>query len=133
MIDEGSRITQGSRDASSWNGPRRSFVGICPRAVSTILDVGGATGVHAQWLAADGHDVHVVDLVPATSKRSAWRRVPQRRAASPPKSAMPGTSLLPTRASTPRCVLGPLYHLTDRKTTGSGRWPRRAVWCNPAV
>jgi SAM-dependent methyltransferase len=33
-------------------------------APSVVLDVGGATGVHAGWLAGDGHVVHVVDLVP---------------------------------------------------------------------
>jgi SAM-dependent methyltransferase len=31
---------------------------------ATVLDVGGATGVHAAWLAGDGHRVHVVDPVP---------------------------------------------------------------------
>jgi len=36
-----------------------------------ILDVGGATGVHAEWLAADGHQVHVIDLVPAHVAASA--------------------------------------------------------------
>src|SRR3712207_8247911 len=30
-----------------------------------VLDVGGGEGVHAAWLAADGHDVHLVDPVPA--------------------------------------------------------------------
>ncbi|MEU7900263.1 winged helix-turn-helix domain-containing protein [Nonomuraea sp. NPDC049152] len=30
-----------------------------------ILDVGGGTGVRAQWLAADGYEVHPVDPVPA--------------------------------------------------------------------
>jgi ubiquinone/menaquinone biosynthesis C-methylase UbiE len=30
----------------------------------TVVDVGGGTGVYALWLAGQGHDVHVVDLVP---------------------------------------------------------------------
>lgn len=30
-----------------------------------ILDVGGGAGVHPQWLAADGYEVHLVDPVPA--------------------------------------------------------------------
>lgn len=34
-----------------------------PVPPATILDVGGATGVHARWLAADGHSVHLVDPV----------------------------------------------------------------------
>lgn len=28
---------------------------------SHVLDVGGASGVHAEWIAADGHLVHVND------------------------------------------------------------------------
>ena len=30
---------------------------------STILDIGGATGAHAAWLTADGHQVTLVDPV----------------------------------------------------------------------
>ena len=30
-----------------------------------VLDVGGATGVHAEWLLAEGHQVHLVDPVDA--------------------------------------------------------------------
>jgi 2-polyprenyl-3-methyl-5-hydroxy-6-metoxy-1,4-benzoquinol methylase len=29
-----------------------------------VLDVGGGSGVHAQWLAAGGYPVHLVDPVP---------------------------------------------------------------------
>jgi 2-polyprenyl-3-methyl-5-hydroxy-6-metoxy-1,4-benzoquinol methylase len=29
-----------------------------------VLDVGGATGIHARWLARDGHQVHVIDPIP---------------------------------------------------------------------
>ena len=35
-----------------------------PTAPARIADVGGGTGVHARWLAADGHEVWVVDPVP---------------------------------------------------------------------
>jgi SAM-dependent methyltransferase len=34
-----------------------------PEAPARVLDVGGATGIHAAWLAEDGYDVHVVDLI----------------------------------------------------------------------
>ena len=30
-----------------------------------IADIGGATGAYSFWLAALGHEVHLVDLVPA--------------------------------------------------------------------
>ncbi|MDQ1532909.1 MAG: hypothetical protein QOF28_670 [Actinomycetota bacterium] len=35
-----------------------------PKSPAAILDVGGATGVHAAWLAADGYRVHIVDMTP---------------------------------------------------------------------
>ncbi|QQQ76328.1 hypothetical protein IOD16_35805 [Saccharothrix sp. 6-C] len=39
----------------------RRFVG----RRAQVLHVGGATGVHAGWLAQDGHDVVVVDAMPS--------------------------------------------------------------------
>ena len=35
-----------------------------PPPPARVLDVGGATGVHASWLAGDGYRVHLVDLAP---------------------------------------------------------------------
>src|SRR6478752_8094292 len=35
-----------------------------------VLDVGGATGVHAEWLLDDGHTVHLVDLLPGHVARA---------------------------------------------------------------
>src|SRR5690349_15988180 len=35
-----------------------------PPAPASVLDVGGATGRYAGWLAAAGYPVHVVDPVP---------------------------------------------------------------------
>ena len=46
-----------------------------PPAPLRILDVGGATGVHARWLAEDGHDVHVVDPVRAHVEQARAQRV----------------------------------------------------------
>src|SRR5262252_6539341 len=34
-----------------------------PRPPGFVLDVGGASGVHAAWLARDGYSVHVVDPI----------------------------------------------------------------------
>src|SRR5262245_16058903 len=35
-----------------------------PSAPSTVLDVGGAAGVYALWLAEIGHHVHLLDASP---------------------------------------------------------------------
>lgn len=35
-----------------------------PPPPARVLDLGGGTGVHAEWLLADGYDVHLIDVVP---------------------------------------------------------------------
>jgi 2-polyprenyl-3-methyl-5-hydroxy-6-metoxy-1,4-benzoquinol methylase len=82
-----------------------------PRPPADILDVGGATGVHAAWLATDGYRVHIVDLVP--------RHVEKARAdlESLGVTAELGDARdLSAADSSFDAVLlfGPLYHLTDR-------------------
>ncbi|MFD1145839.1 class I SAM-dependent methyltransferase [Saccharothrix hoggarensis] len=78
---------------------------LAPR--SRVLDVGGATGVHAEWLAADGHDVLVVDPVPSHVEAAA---------ALPGVSAVVGDARdLPDDGPFDVVLLlGPLYHLLER-------------------
>jgi SAM-dependent methyltransferase len=78
-----------------------------PGAGSRILDVGGATGIHAAWLAADGHQVHVVDPVPTHVAAAA--QLPGVTAA-----VGDARSLEAADASFDVVMLmGPLYHLTE--------------------
>lgn len=82
-----------------------------PRPGLRILDVGGATGVHAEWLLADGHEVHLIDPVvshvtQASESLSAFRGF----------SAEVGDArtLTVDDASFDVVLLfGPLYHLTE--------------------
>jgi SAM-dependent methyltransferase len=81
----------------------------------TVLDVGGAAGRYACWLAAEGHLVHLVDALPL--------HVEQALAAS---AAQPERPLASARVGDARrlggedgrvdavLLLGPLYHLTER-------------------
>ncbi|MEV6232682.1 class I SAM-dependent methyltransferase [Saccharopolyspora shandongensis] len=73
-----------------------------------VLDVGGGTGVHARWLAAEGHSVHVVDPVASHVEAAA---------------AIAGVTAELGDARNLTCpddgadvvlLLGPLYHLIDR-------------------
>ncbi|MBN2003601.1 MAG: methyltransferase domain-containing protein [Anaerolineae bacterium] len=86
-----------------------------PAAPSVVVDVGGATGVYAFWLASLGYEAHLVDIVP--------RHIEQAREAA----QTPGSpQLASARVGDARALdfadnfadavwlHGPLYHLTDR-------------------
>lgn len=87
---------------------------VLPPPPTTVLDVGGAAGVHALWLAARGYEVHLVDAVPL--------HVEQARAASQGAvRPLAGVTLgdareLPWPDAHFDAVLlfGPLYHLVER-------------------
>lgn len=87
---------------------------VLPPAPATVLDVGGAAGVHALWLATQGYEVHLVDAVPL--------HVEQARAASEGAvRPLAGVTLgdareLPWADEHVDAVLlfGPLYHLVER-------------------
>ncbi|MET9314661.1 class I SAM-dependent methyltransferase [Kribbella sp. NPDC003505] len=74
---------------------------------AAVLDVGGATGVHARWLAADGHQVTLVDPVEEHVEQAAAigtfaAEVGDARALRQADASVDVTLLL-----------GPLYHLVD--------------------
>jgi ubiquinone/menaquinone biosynthesis C-methylase UbiE len=86
-----------------------------PPAPATVIDVGGAAGAYACWLAARGYQVHLIDPAP--------KHIEQARAASagqpehPLASAEVGDARrLPHGDATADAVLllGPLYHLVER-------------------
>jgi SAM-dependent methyltransferase len=85
-----------------------------PPPPAAVLDVGGASGIHASWLAEDGYRVHLVDPVPL--------HVEQARATA---AAQPAHTFTAALGDARRLVdadasydavllLGPLYHLTER-------------------
>lgn len=83
-----------------------------PPAPARVLDVGGATGVHAEWLLADGYTVHLVDLLDSHVARAV-----ERLGGSPGFSAQVGDArALPVADAACDVVLllGPLYHLQSR-------------------
>jgi ubiquinone/menaquinone biosynthesis C-methylase UbiE len=86
-----------------------------PKAPARILDVGGAAGVHALWLARQGYEVHLSDPVA--------KHVEQAKEASRAQAEFPIASCAVGDArkieqkdasSDGVLMLGPLYHLTER-------------------
>jgi ubiquinone/menaquinone biosynthesis C-methylase UbiE len=74
---------------------------------SVVLDVGGATGVHARWLAADGHHVTLVDPVDEHVRQAATIGAFEAVAGDARHLDQPDASVDVT------LLLGPLYHLVE--------------------
>ncbi|WP_420125945.1 class I SAM-dependent methyltransferase [Longimicrobium sp.] len=84
-----------------------------PPAPATVLDVGGAAGAYAVWLAERGYTVHLLDPVPRLIDEA---RIRSGGLARPPASCVVGDArALPYADGSAQVVLllGPLYHLTD--------------------
>jgi len=86
-----------------------------PPAPRVVMDVGGGAGVYALWLAARGHEVHLVDPVPlhVAQARAAAERTKARLASvgTADARALPFTD----RSADAVLLLGPLYHLPEPK------------------
>jgi SAM-dependent methyltransferase len=83
------------------------------RPPATVLDVGGAAGAYALWLADAGYTVHLVDaaprLVAEAERRSAGRSRPLASCRVGDARALD----FPDGSADIVLLLGPLYHLTD--------------------
>lgn len=77
-----------------------------------ILDVGGAAGIHASWLAADGHSVQLVDPVPLHIEQATAAAA---ELDAPFTATLGDARELPIADESVDVVLmfGPLYHLVD--------------------
>jgi SAM-dependent methyltransferase len=84
-----------------------------PPPPGTVVDVGGAAGAYALWLAETGYTVHLLDPVPRLVAEA------QRRSAAaglPLASCRVGDARaldVPTETADVVLLLGPLYHLTE--------------------
>jgi SAM-dependent methyltransferase len=83
-----------------------------PAPPAVVLDVGGGTGRYARWLAGRGHEVHLVDPVPLHVDDARGHPGPAL------SSATVGDARALARAEESVdavLLLGPLYHLTERR------------------
>ena len=81
-----------------------------PAPPARILDVGGGTGVHADWLLADGHRVHLLDATPRHVDRAVDGLAGRGLTA---EVADARRLSFPDDSFDVALVLGPLYHLHE--------------------
>jgi len=106
--DEGSRLREPYHGRLEFLRTRELLRRHLPAAPAQVLDVGGATGVHAEWLAADGYQVHLIDPVARHREQAA--------AAGTFTVAAGDARALDAADGSYDVVLllGPLYHLPRR-------------------
>ncbi|MFF9037422.1 class I SAM-dependent methyltransferase [Streptomyces sp. NPDC014892] len=100
------RLRQGAGRLEFWR-TQDLLRRLLPGAPARVLDVGGGTGIHAEWLAEDGYEVEVVDPVPLHVERSG--RLPGVTARLGDARALP----VEDAAHDVVLYLGPLYHLPE--------------------
>jgi ubiquinone/menaquinone biosynthesis C-methylase UbiE len=114
QFDEANRLSSGMGELER-DRTRDILLRHLPQPPATVLDIGGAAGVHALWLAQQGFEVHLFDPVP--------HHVEQARLASERQSVCAIASCTvadarridrPDASSDAILLLGPLYHLTER-------------------
>ena len=102
--DEDQRLRAGAGRFEFWRTQDVLRRLLPPRA--RVLDVGGGSGIHAAWLAEDGHDVELIDPVPLHVSQAS-RHVPARLGNALDLGA-------PDASYDVVLLLGPLYHLLER-------------------
>ncbi|WP_329578511.1 class I SAM-dependent methyltransferase [Kitasatospora sp. NBC_01250] len=109
---EAGRLHHGHNRLELWRTQdvlRRLLAGAAPGGEPLrVLDVGGGAGIHAQWLAADGHRVTLVDPVPLHVEQAG--QLPGVAAVLGDARALEAEDA----SADAVLLLGPLYHLPER-------------------
>jgi len=105
--EEDGRLRQGSDRLEFWR-TQDVLRRLLPTAPARVLDVGGGSGIHAEWLARDGYEVRLVDPVPLHVEQAG--RLPGVDARTGDARALPAEDASYDAV----LLLGPLYHLPER-------------------
>lgn len=84
-----------------------------PAPPATVVDIGGAAGAYALWLAEAGYTVHLLDATPRLVAEARRRSAASARPLASCEVGDARATTLPDAAADIVLLLGPLYHLTD--------------------
>jgi ubiquinone/menaquinone biosynthesis C-methylase UbiE len=83
------------------------------RPPATVLDVGGAAGAYAIWLADAGYTVHLIDAVPRLVAEAERQSAARSRPLASCRVGDARALDFPDRVADIVLLLGPLYHLIE--------------------
>jgi ubiquinone/menaquinone biosynthesis C-methylase UbiE len=106
--EEDARLRQSPHGRLELARMRELLDRFVPPAPGTAIDAGGGPGVHAEWLAARGYDVELIDAVPHHVTQAA--RIAGVNARHGDARHLP----FPDASADAVLLLGPLYHLLER-------------------
>jgi SAM-dependent methyltransferase len=86
-----------------------------PPPPGTVVDVGGAAGAYALWLATTGYSVHLVDPVPRLVAEAQRRSAAAERPLASCRVGDARSLDIPGDTADVVLLLGPLYHLIDSR------------------
>jgi ubiquinone/menaquinone biosynthesis C-methylase UbiE len=106
-VDEATRLHRSGHGRLELLRTRELLTQHLPKAPGRVLDVGGATGVHASWLSERGYSVHLIDPVPVHVERASAHGG-YTAAIGDARELREGDA-----SADAVLLLGPLYHLVD--------------------
>jgi ubiquinone/menaquinone biosynthesis C-methylase UbiE len=86
-----------------------------PTPPAVVFDIGGGPGVYSCWLAREGHEVHLIDVMPLHIEEA--RKASAAQPATPVATMEVGDARAlawPDACADGVLLHGPLYHLTER-------------------
>ena len=98
-----------------------------PPPPATVLDVGGAAGAYALWLATAGYTVHLVDPVPRLVAEAERRSSLAERPLASCRVGDARALDVPDETADMVLLLGPLYHLTQSADRARALYEARRV------
>jgi ubiquinone/menaquinone biosynthesis C-methylase UbiE len=109
---EEDRLLRGLPQLESYR-TRQLIERLAPAAPAVVVDIGGAAGAYAIWLAEHGYTVHLVDVAPRLVDEAKRRASVARRSLASCRVADARDLPFDDASADIALLLGPLYHLTE--------------------
>jgi SAM-dependent methyltransferase len=111
---EESRLASGAAQLEEFRS-RELILRHAPEAPATVIDVGGAAGAYAFWLAEHGYDVRLIDATPRLVEVARKRNEGAARKLAGCSVGDARALPEPDHSAAMVLLLGPLYHLVQER------------------